>query len=234
MNPLVLLFSQYELFEQTANHLSTIDLYHAALACSDLHVLIRKPENTFKRLKRVALCDGYGLQARQSFSGPFNGLTGLGVANWPSNPSRKEVGVYPCYAKEEVEIRVWNLKCDETNALPCLKCSLNVCERCRYVPRVYGRDRQDPSRRPHLDWSGEAVNLIVYCAECDPAVEERTEGRYCNCDRYTRWICLRCHNKEDEESSWYQRHRTKTDEYGGTSTNDLVVQENEQERSARA
>jgi hypothetical protein len=25
---------------------------------------------------------------------------------------------------------VWNLKCDAVNGLPCLRCSVNVCEVC--------------------------------------------------------------------------------------------------------
>jgi hypothetical protein len=29
---------------------------------------------------------------------------------------------------EELEVRVWNIKCDETDALPCSKCEMNVCE----------------------------------------------------------------------------------------------------------
>jgi hypothetical protein len=110
---LVFLLSQYQLLELTAKHLSTIDLYHTALACSDLHGMILKSENIFKKLRRVALCDGSGLRARQSFSGIYNGC--------PYRFGR------PSY-EEEIEVRVFNARCDEKGGLPCIKCGINVCE----------------------------------------------------------------------------------------------------------
>lgn len=71
MASLLFLLSQYELLERTAAHLSTLDLFHLALACSQLHALVRKSEPVFDRLKRVALCDGRGLVARQEFQGIY-------------------------------------------------------------------------------------------------------------------------------------------------------------------
>ena len=110
---LVFLLSQYQLLELTAKHLSTIDLYHTALACSDLYEIILKSENIFKKLRRVVLCDGSGLRARQSFSGIYNGC--------PGRFGR------PSY-EEEIEVRVFNARCDEKGGLPCIKCGINVCE----------------------------------------------------------------------------------------------------------
>lgn len=202
---LVFLLSQYQLLELTAKHLSTIDLYHTALACSDLHEIILKSENIFKKLCRVALCDGSGLRARQSFSGIYNGC--------PYRFGR------PSY-EEEIEVRVFNARCDEKGGLPCIKCGINVCEECRYVPRV----RDDPSymssRRPHLRPDYSSVNIICYCNSCDKGVEQRMQGKLCGCDQYTRWICLRCRYKEIEESGWYYKNFTK---YGDDMEGDGMV-----------
>lgn len=53
------LLSRYELLELTAQYLSTMDLYHTALTCSDLFALIMKPSKKFERL-------------RQKYEGIFN------------------------------------------------------------------------------------------------------------------------------------------------------------------
>ena len=115
------LFSQYELLTETSKYLSTLDLLHLASTNSELHALIRKNEQVWDYLKREALCDGYGLKARQDFTQiyalaePDDFIFGDG---------RK------AHYDEEVEVRVWNLKCDTASALPCLKCGINVCEVC--------------------------------------------------------------------------------------------------------
>ena len=61
------LLSQYELLERTAQHLSALDLLNLALTCSEVHGIVRESEPVFERLKRVTLCDGHGLKARQQF-----------------------------------------------------------------------------------------------------------------------------------------------------------------------
>ena len=48
--------------------------------------------------------------------------------------------------------------------------------------------------------------MIVYCERCDPVVEEKTDHEFCNCDRYERWICLKCVDEEAEEDSEYFKH----------------------------
>lgn len=202
---LSLLFSQYELLETTASYLSAVDLYNTALTCSSLFELILKSDTTFTNLKKLTLCDGSGLLARQNFQGIYNGLRSSGILNW-----RKDRGPgwrpYPCYANEEFEIRVWSLKCDAANTSPCEKCGINICKECRYVPRYRNHDAYDPSRRPHHNTTFQCWNVIVYCEACDPAVDKKTGGSFCDCDRYARWICLRCNTKEGDEESWYYRH----------------------------
>lgn len=112
------LLSQYELLEQLAQYLSTLDLFHLALTCSEYYNLICQSEPIFDRLKRVALCDGHGLKLRQE----FQGIYALSSRHFVWGKGRK------AHYDEELEVRVWNLKCDATNALPCLQCKLNVCE----------------------------------------------------------------------------------------------------------
>jgi hypothetical protein len=103
----------YGILELTAQHLSLLDLFRLATTCSRLYTIIRKPDTLFDYWKRIALCDGRGLRARQEFRGIYASLRpGCG---WPE-------------FDEELEVRVWNLRCDALNALPCLKCGLNVCE----------------------------------------------------------------------------------------------------------
>jgi hypothetical protein len=115
------LFSQYELLTETSQYLSTLDLLHLASTCSQLHSLIRKSEPVWDHLKREALCDGHGLQARQDFKRIYELAEPDDFIFGDGRKARYD---------EEVEVRVWNAKCDQANALPCLKCGVNVCEVC--------------------------------------------------------------------------------------------------------
>ena len=139
------IFSKYELLELTAQYLSTMDLYHVALTCSDTFELIMKLMSTFHRLRRVSSCDGSGLKARQDYAG-------VRYSNHPSFRRPRE---------EEVELQVWNLRCDESSGLSCVKCGINVCEECRYVPRV-GDPSYGPCRRPHHTACYSTANIISY------------------------------------------------------------------------
>ena len=73
MNELDLFFlaSQYGILLQTAQFLSTLDLLNLALTCKELHRRILSSEAVFSCLKRVALCDGRGLELRQQFKGLY-------------------------------------------------------------------------------------------------------------------------------------------------------------------
>lgn len=120
-NPIVSIFSQYELLERTAQHLSTLDLLYLGLTCSDIYVLVRKSHRVFEQLKRLTVCDGRGLIPRQQFQGLYQ----------PDYYYIDGKGPRPEF-DEEIEVRVWNLKCDSYNALPCIKCGINVCEVGRF------------------------------------------------------------------------------------------------------
>ena len=116
---LCFLLSQYELLQRTAQHLSILDLFHVALTCHELHTVILDSPLVFNKLKRLSTCDGRGLIKRQTFTGlhkPYN--------------STIEGHARMARYDEEIEIRVYNLKCDAYNALPCLKCGINICEVC--------------------------------------------------------------------------------------------------------
>jgi len=119
MSDIVHLLLQYELLERTAQHMSTLDLLNLASTCFKLYTLIRRSENVFNRLKRLALCDGHGLKERQDFSGIYKIHSNAYL--W--GPTGRKP-----YNDEEIEVRLYNLKCDAANALPCIKCEVNVCE----------------------------------------------------------------------------------------------------------
>jgi hypothetical protein len=118
MSNLVALLRQYEILKQMANFLSTIDLFHLALTDSELYTLILQSQGIFNRLKSVALCDGHGLKARQEFNGNYE----VDADHCIWGRGRKS------HFDEEIKVRVWNLRCDPTNGLPCIKCNVNVCE----------------------------------------------------------------------------------------------------------
>lgn len=128
MSDIVSLLSQYEVLKFTASHLSTLDLFHLGFSNTHLYGLILKSKTFFKLLTSHNLCDGRGLKARQQ----FKGLYALHPEDHLNNNRERE----PRY-DEEIEVRVWNLKCDSTNALPCLKCNVNICEvREGYSPDI--------------------------------------------------------------------------------------------------
>ncbi|CAG8959342.1 hypothetical protein HYFRA_00013113 [Hymenoscyphus fraxineus] len=100
----------YPIIEQITQHLSALDLYRLATACTELYAMV--PFNK---------CDGKGLLARQNFEGIYK-LAQMKMRH-------RNHKLRPVY-DEELEVRVWNLKCDAMNALPCVKCGIYVCEVC--------------------------------------------------------------------------------------------------------
>lgn len=116
---LLFLLSQYELLERTAQHLSTLDLFNIALTCHDLYSAILDSPLVFNKLKRLTICDGRGLIKRQTFTGLHK-----------PHPTIKGQHTRGPIFDEEIEIRVYNVKCDAYNALPCLKCGINICKVC--------------------------------------------------------------------------------------------------------
>lgn len=118
MFDIIFLFSQYDILQKTAQHISTIDLLNVALSCSKLHSLILQSKPIFNQLKRQALCDGHGLKQRQEFQSIYTIEPRESVFGSGRRP----------HHDEEIEVRLYNLKCDAVNALPCIKCAINVCE----------------------------------------------------------------------------------------------------------
>lgn len=206
MFDLIHICSQYGLLELLAQNLSTMDLYHTALTCSKLYDLILRSPKGFERLTRVALCDGSGLAARQTYE-----------------------DLWRYYDPQEIEVKVWNTRCDETVGLPCLKCGVNVCEECRVYPRV-GDRVYGPCRRPHFTTTYEMYNIICYCDACDEAVESRVGKELCKCDRYTRWLCRPCHIREDREASWVYKQCTKFEE-GWDGEEGMVLDDHQHQRA---
>ena len=71
MSGIFSILSQYSILEVTAQYLSLLDLFRLGITCSRLYALIRKPNTLFDHWKRIALCDGRGLKARQEFRGIY-------------------------------------------------------------------------------------------------------------------------------------------------------------------
>jgi len=80
------------------------------------------------------------------------------------------------------------------------------------MPRVRDTVGWHSRRRPHLDPAMQSHDIICYCAACDEKVERDLPLRlseYCDCDQYTRWICLPCKVKENKEDRNYYKTSTK-------------------------
>ncbi|EGP85123.1 uncharacterized protein MYCGRDRAFT_95372 [Zymoseptoria tritici IPO323] len=164
------LLSQYPIITSLSAFVSTSDLHHLALTSHACRAPIAR---SFERLMRDCLCDGRGLKMRQNFEGPY----WCRDHDW-GGALRRSIGSGASF-DEPVEVRIWNTVCDTAEALPCLKCGINICEECR----VYRREdvhRSKPHRRPHLSsivHAGQRENLkrnlIYLCPECDVAMEQQ-------------------------------------------------------------
>ncbi|KAK0712438.1 hypothetical protein B0T26DRAFT_649143 [Lasiosphaeria miniovina] len=211
------LVSQYPVLSTLASYVSSLDLFNLALTNRANHSAILSSPS----LRRHCLCDGHGLRDRQGFAGayaiPKHAYTKDyqfgGEArsdNWP------EHNVGAINEDEPIEVRLYNIKCDEAGALPCRRCGINVCEECRYYPRIRPAHMDGPVRRPHLSLSCFSHNIMGFCPPCDARTESEVRGKFlselCDCDMFRRWICNKCHLEEEQESkAYYAKH---TDEYG--------------------
>lgn len=217
MISLARLISQYPVIQSLSSYLSTLDLYHLALTCKEFHSYILPSKTTFDVLRRNCLCDGHGLAERQACRGLYNPSS----VNYSWNNKRHLV-----WYDEPIEVRLYNVKCGETTALPCRKCGLNVCEECRYYPRERPRSA---NRRPHLNVLARSENVMCLCRECDPILEDELRGQFlnelCDCDIYTRWICSKCVKEEQTFAFEYYKNHTVfgglratkyLSDYGGT------------------
>ncbi|KAK7219582.1 hypothetical protein V2G26_007585 [Clonostachys chloroleuca] len=189
------LISSYAILSTLASWLSSADLYHLGLTNRYHHSCILASPALFKKLQRLSLCDGHGLALRQEFKSPYlNKWRRAG--RWTCNPGFT--------ADEEIEDFLYNVKCDEAGALPCIKCGINICEECRFYPRA-APPPSYPNRRPHLNSHYSSANIMCLCPECDTKMEKELSGKFlnelCDCDPYTRWIC----NEKETKSVWDRR-----------------------------
>ncbi|KAH6883441.1 hypothetical protein B0T10DRAFT_410925 [Thelonectria olida] len=198
------LISSYAILPTLASWISTLDLYHLALVNRAHFSYILASQNVFKTLSRQCLCDGRGLADRQEFRRVFS----LSPFSYVHGNSRK------IHEDEEIEVRLYNVKCDEADALPCIKCGINLCEECRYYPRV---QRRSPLRRPHLNSSWQLENVMCLCPSCDAKLEEELAGQFlnelCDCDRFERWICSKCVREDHKFTRDYFDKHTKWEWY---------------------
>ncbi|RSL74006.1 hypothetical protein CEP53_000566 [Fusarium sp. AF-6] len=139
------LISSYSILTTLSSWISTIDLYHLALTSRTHHSFILASPQIFQVLTRQSLCDGRGLADRQEFRGLYK------IYDF-------DKGSKIIQRDEPVEVRLYNLKCDETSALPCVKCGVNLWCMCgETIPRDT-RMRCTWCKRRHLpeeDWFDE-------------------------------------------------------------------------------
>jgi hypothetical protein len=186
----------YPILKTLAAYLSTLDLFHLSLTCRSHHALILAPTKVFDVLKRGSLCDGLGLQRRLQALERRRRLYKLDA-------------LVRTMGDEEIEVYLYAQKCDETGALPCLRCGINICEQCRSCPRVISDS--GPQRRPHLNPPWQSDNVMCLCESCDANMEETLRGKFlsdtCDCDVYKRWICSGCVTAEQKETRlYYSKH----------------------------
>ncbi|CAH0046045.1 unnamed protein product [Clonostachys solani] len=195
------LISSYAILPTLATWVSTVDLYHLALTNRVHHSHILGSPTLFKKLRSFCLCDGRGLIKRQNFQSPYRSIPRAG--EWTRNSHLT--------SDEEIEVKLYNAKCDEGGALPCVKCGINICEECRYYRRAKPSYQ---TRRPHLDNARQISNIMCLCPNCDSAVEEEAKGQFlyelCNCDPWARWICTRCKTEESVfDAEYFGNHTLK-------------------------
>jgi hypothetical protein len=218
MTPLTDLLSSYPILLTLSSFISTLDLYHLALTSKAHHNLILESPQRFQKLRRRCLCTGHGLADRQNFRGHY-ALDGHGGWRYQGYKNRQ------INRDEPIEIQLFNLKCDEAGALPCVRCGINVCEQCRCYDReellnlgMYRGDsgaRPVGERRPHLTASATLRNVMCLCVECDAGVESEVKGKFlnelCDCDMYNRWICSKCDMAERKFTREYFKEHTVLD-----------------------
>jgi hypothetical protein len=111
------LTSHHPILSALAPCLSTLDLFSLAQTCRANYSVILASRPVFNVLRRACLCDGRGLKHRQNFTGRYSDRT-----SYVWGETRK------IWQDEPIEVRLWGTTCDASNALPCRKCGVNVCE----------------------------------------------------------------------------------------------------------
>lgn len=180
MSSIESLLCHWPILGKLAEYLSTLDFFHLALASKTCHSYIQPSKRVFKVLTRQSLCDGHAVKRRQNCT----------KAN------------FHIWQDEVAEVRLWATDCDEVGALPCLKCDINVCEKCRSYPKPPSDDAiyKAVISRPHLNPCGDFRNVMCLCPPCDEKMAEGLRGQFaselCDCDVYERRVCRAC--REDE------------------------------------
>ncbi|VUC34802.1 unnamed protein product, partial [Clonostachys rosea] len=222
------LISSYAILPTLATWVSTVDLYHLALTNRAHYSHILGSPTLFKKLRRFCLCDGRGLIRRQNFQSPYYSNPKAG--EWTRSP-------HLC-SDEEIEVKLYNAKCDEAGALPCVKCGINVCEECRYYLRARPSYQ---TRRPHVDRARQISNIMCLCPKCDSVVEEEVKGQFlnelCDCDPWARWICTRCKIEESAFDANYSKNHTLKEFYWddlGTGDNEDPGRRNRKKRTTNS
>lgn len=113
------LISQYPILQVLSEYLSTLDLFHLALTDRSHYDYILSSKNIFNTLRRSCLCDGHGLADRQNFVGLYS----LDRRSYNWGLARRVI-----WQDDPIEVRLYGTKCDDSEALPCIKCGINICE----------------------------------------------------------------------------------------------------------
>lgn len=80
------------------------------------------------------------------------------------------------------------------------------------MPRVGYTPDEGSRQRPHHDRSFRGHTILCYCTACDEKVQQELPVRLselCDCNQYTRWICLSCKIEEDRLDHHYLKTRTR-------------------------
>lgn len=138
MATLTALIAQYPVLQTLSSFLSTVDLFNLALTNRTHYSHILHSRINFDILRRDCLCDGSGLAKRQDFVGLYS----LRHRSYIWGRQRK------IWQDEPIEVQLYGTKCDSVRALPCRKCSVNVCEVSFEDSRSASRCQTDKPKRP--------------------------------------------------------------------------------------
>lgn len=197
------LISCYPILGTLASWISARDLRRLGRTSRTHHAHILASPLVFKALTRQSTCSGLGLILRQKQEDGIYRAKGCGRLS--VNPHMD--------SDAEIEVRLYNVACDEAGALPCVGCGVNICEECRYYRRAAPASSY-PDRRPHLNSPWQTGSVLAFCDHCDEGVEQEVRAKnyineLCECDAYTRWRCKGCHDAEEREAGKYQSEHTK-------------------------
>lgn len=222
-HPLYLALSLYPIVSTLVGHLRYRDLIQLTLASRRTYAVLFTSPSYFEALKRACGCNGYGVLARQSWE-------------W--------IGEYPsASAEEQAEIEasqgLLHSRCG-TNMMNrtdpvilkgrqasdravcqvvgrrCEKCGINVCEECRFFPRIISQPFCKPHGNRPIFFHGYSKEVVTaMCASCDEQIEDWVRSTYpdsrhvCDCDLFNRWVCFPCRQEETKEEKEGHRRIVK-------------------------